>query len=158
MYNIYLMMKAASGIPTKMFDSAVAKVLKSDSNAGARSIRDDGERRVQRSFVMSNQDSYALSFLDIFFQGIMLCVVMTFYSHDDYLITDKGKRKMVDVAPNSTGRLAEARTIRMKWSRLHEGYYVPHIKKLNMEPLDYHRFCALRRAHRPLYIRHRKVG
>jgi hypothetical protein len=65
---------------------------------------------------------------------------------------------MVDVAPNSTGRLAEARTIRMKWSRLHEGYYVPHIKKLNMKPLGYHQFCALRRTHRPLYIRHRKVG
>jgi hypothetical protein len=69
---VCLMSQAASGIPTKMFDAAVAKVLNSDSNAGARCIRDEGERRVQRSFAMSNQDAYALSFLDIFFQGIML--------------------------------------------------------------------------------------
>jgi hypothetical protein len=63
-----------------MFDAAVAKVLKTDSNAIASAIRDEGERPVQRAFIMSNQDAYALSFLDLFFQGfyyiILYCIIL----------------------------------------------------------------------------------
>lgn len=64
---------------------------------------------------------------------------------------------MVDISPNTTGQLKEARTIRMKWSRLHEGYYLPSCERIHVEALDYNKFCEVRRQHRPLYIRHRKV-
>lgn len=79
-------------------------------------------------------------------------------SYSDDIFADKGRAKQVDIAPNTTGPLAQARTMRMKWARLHEGYYQPMCKKLNLKPVDYNKFCEIRRQYRPHYIRHRKVG
>lgn len=79
-------------------------------------------------------------------------------SYYDDTFADKGRAKQVDIAPNTTGPLAQARTMRMKWARLHEGYYQPMCKKLNLKPVDYNKFCEIRRQYRPHYIRHRKVG
>lgn len=71
---------------------------------------------------------------------------------------DKGRRKLVDVAPDTTGKEKECRTIRMKWNRLYEGYYVPMCRLLLREPVPFNVFTELRKEYRPHYIRHRKAA
>ena len=65
---------------------------------------------------------------------------------------------MVDIAPDTTGKYKEARTIRMKWKRVYEGYYIATCEHLGRTPVEYNYFCSIRKEHRPHYIRHRKVS
>ena len=63
-----------------------------------------------------------------------------------------------DIAPNTCGPLQLKYSMRMKWKRLYEGYYVPHIQdRLHMTPVTYPSFCEIRFRRRPHYVRHRKV-
>jgi hypothetical protein len=108
-------------------------------------------------FVVSNDNQYALSFLDMFFQGMYVHLINKVLLLKSLCATDKGRRKMVDVAPDTTGKYQEARTIRMKWARLYE-YYEATMRVLQRPTVPLNQFCELRRVHRPHYIRHRKAA
>jgi hypothetical protein len=128
--------KSAIAIPTKMFNSAVAFVLESESNAGAVAF---GPKFKTRGILIPYRDSMVLSFLDTFFHS-------------------QGKRKLVDTSPNATGYMKESFTVRMKWTQLYHQYYLKSMESCDEIPVDYDRFCELRSKHRPNYIRHRKVS
>jgi len=114
-------------------------------------------------FKISNDTANVLSFLDVFFRGkfILQCLIIIFVITICVLyaihISDKGKTKQVDVAPDSTGQNQGKRTIRMRWKRVYKGYYLPACERLGQSSVEYNRFCEIRREHRPNYTRHRKV-
>jgi hypothetical protein len=117
--------KSASGIPTKMFDAAVAFVTESQTNVGAASFGEPVARVTQESIHVQQ----VCAFLDNMFRGN----------------TAHGR---VESLPNGSKEARGTRTIDMKWAVLYEDHYKPHCELLGWDPVLMNQFTQIRREHR----------
>lgn len=74
-------------------------------------------------------------------------------------IAAKGKKKLMEVSPNTTGALRSgatmaAKTIRMQWKEVYDRHYIP---LAGADPASFGEFCRVRKKYRPYYLKHRKA-
>ena len=74
------------------------------------------------------------------------------------LMTGRGRKRLVEESPNTTGTYKQAYVMRMTWKKLYNSHYLPHCGERNFEPFSPANFCACRLKNRPLYKRCRKVN
>lgn len=74
------------------------------------------------------------------------------------LVTGRGRKRLVEESPNTTGAYKQAFVMRMTWQKLYKTYYLPYCVERSFKPVSPANFCAYRLKYRPLYKRCRKVN
>lgn len=74
------------------------------------------------------------------------------------LVTGRGRKRLVEESPNTTGAYKNAYVMRMTWQKLYKTEYLPYCVRRNFKPVSPANFCACRLQYRPLYKRCRKVN
>lgn len=74
------------------------------------------------------------------------------------LVTGRGRKRLVEESPNTTGAYKNAYVMRMTWQKLYKSEYLPYCVRRNFKAVSPANFCACRLQYRPLYKRCRKVN